>query len=128
MATAEQIKSLIKSHYLENDDEFYTIALQVAAHEARQGHIALANDIKAILDNKNKERKAVYVALSPELIGLINVQQPNIPRNAMVLSELLSERIDRIIFEFKQQNRLKSFGLNNRRKIMLSGPPGTGKR
>ena len=38
MATAEQIKALLKS-YAEGDDErFYATAIQVAAHAARQGH------------------------------------------------------------------------------------------
>jgi len=127
MATAEQIKSLIKSHYLEDDDRFYTIALQVAAHEAKQGHSALANDIKQIIDKNDKKKKSVYIALSPELVGLITAQQPSVPRNSLVLSESLSNRIDRIIFEYRQQSILKNYGLNNRRKILLSGPPGTGK-
>jgi len=46
MTTAEQIKSLICSHLSEYDERFYTLALQVAAHEAQQGHAALAHDIR----------------------------------------------------------------------------------
>ena len=42
MATAEQIKSLIKSHFSDQQEQFCTIALQLAAHEARQGHQSLA--------------------------------------------------------------------------------------
>lgn len=38
MATAEQIKSLIQSHFMGSDERFATIALQIAAHEARSGH------------------------------------------------------------------------------------------
>jgi hypothetical protein len=33
MATAEQIKALIRSHIDEDRERFYTLALQVAAHE-----------------------------------------------------------------------------------------------
>ena len=39
----------------------------------------------------------------------------------------LSKRIERIIHEYRQQGKLKSHGLSNRRKVMLVGPPGTGK-
>lgn len=46
MATAEQIKALLKSHVDRDDQRFFSIALQVAAKEARQGHHKLANDIK----------------------------------------------------------------------------------
>ena len=38
MATAEQIKSLIRSYLSDDDERFYTIVLQVAAHESQQGH------------------------------------------------------------------------------------------
>ena len=37
MATAEQIKSLIRSHLNDQPEQFFTISLQVAAHEAKQG-------------------------------------------------------------------------------------------
>ena len=39
----------------------------------------------------------------------------------------MKNRIDRIILEYRQQNKLKSYGLTHRRKILLTGPPGTGK-
>jgi SpoVK/Ycf46/Vps4 family AAA+-type ATPase len=47
--------------------------------------------------------------------------------SALVLPEQLKGRIERIIREYRQQGRLKTHGLSNRRKILLSGPPGTGK-
>ena len=127
MATAEQLKSLIKSHYLDDDERFYTIALQVAAHEAKKGNKLLANDIKKIIDSNEKKKKSIFIALSPELVGLVIIQQPNTPRNALILTDTLSKRIDKIIFEFRHQTKLSSYGLRNRRKILLSGPPGTGK-
>jgi hypothetical protein len=48
MATAELLKSLIHSHYSDDRERFYTIALQVAAYEAQQGHGALAHEIRGI--------------------------------------------------------------------------------
>jgi hypothetical protein len=49
MATAEQIKALLKSHADRDDQRFYSIALQVATKEARQGHHKLANELKALV-------------------------------------------------------------------------------
>lgn len=51
MATANQLKTLIKSHFEENNEKFNTVALQIAAHEAKLGHSNLANDIRQIIDN-----------------------------------------------------------------------------
>jgi len=46
MATAEQIKALIKSHAGRDDTHFYSIAMQMAAQAARQGHSRLANELR----------------------------------------------------------------------------------
>lgn len=54
MATAEQFKALLKSHAEGDEPRFYSIALQVAAKEARQGHSKLANDIKLIVEKSQK--------------------------------------------------------------------------
>ncbi|WP_370976676.1 hypothetical protein [Enterobacter roggenkampii] len=54
MATAEQFKALLKSHAEGDEARFYSIALQVAAKEARQGHSKLANDIKLIVEKSQK--------------------------------------------------------------------------
>jgi len=51
----------------------------------------------------------------------------DVPQSALVLPEQIRQRIQRIIHEHRQQEKLKGFGLSNRRKIMLAGPPGTGK-
>ena len=49
MATADQIKSLIRSHYGNQREQFSTIALQVAAHEAMQGHQSVALEIRGLV-------------------------------------------------------------------------------
>ena len=42
MATSEQLLALLKAHYDNDDERFKTIALQIAAHEAKIGHTVLA--------------------------------------------------------------------------------------
>ncbi len=126
MATAEQIKSLIRSHF--NDDErFFTIALQMAAHEARQGHPALAHDIRDIIDTERKKKGPQVISFPKELQGLVLTESPTTPLSSMVLPENLKKRLDRVIHEYRQQHKLKAHGLKHRRKILLIGPPGTGK-
>ena len=48
MAKADYIISLIKSHHNNEPERFTTIALQIAAHEAKLGHTLLADEIKSI--------------------------------------------------------------------------------
>ena len=50
MASAEQLKALLKSHINGDDSHFYSVAMQVAAHEAKLGHGKLALELKALID------------------------------------------------------------------------------
>jgi SpoVK/Ycf46/Vps4 family AAA+-type ATPase len=127
MATAEQIKSLIRSHLSDDAERFYSIALQVAAHEAKQGHTALAHDIRQIVDKARKAKGAVILRFPKDMLGLVLSENPDIARSALVIPSALEGRIERIIHEYRQQNKLKSHGLTHRRKVLLIGPPGTGK-
>ncbi|HHW44632.1 MAG TPA: ATP-binding protein [Desulfotomaculum sp.] len=126
MATAEQIKALIRSHLNEEQEQFITTALQVAAHEARHGHTELAHEIRQLVD-RAKSKPVVVIKFPNELSGLIISEKPAVPLEALVLSKDMKARVERIILEFRQQNKLKSHGLTHRRKILLSGAPGTGK-
>ena len=67
MATAEQIKSLLQSHYKNDNERFTSIALQVAAHEARQGHMSIAKEIKDLESVITKGYSSSFI-LSPKLI------------------------------------------------------------
>lgn len=128
MATAEQIKSLIRSHFSDEPERFFSIALQVAAHEAQQGHEGLAHEIRSIIDKAKKDQSQIIRMKFPQnFMGLVLAETPTTPLSALVVPHELRKRIDRIIHEFRQQQTLKQYGLSHRKKILLVGPPGTGK-
>lgn len=126
MATANQIKTLIKSHFEENNEKFNTVALQIAAHEAKLGHSNLANDIKQIIDN-GKKTSPKLKPLNSELQGLVLEVESDKKLSDLIVPSEIKDRINRIIREFTHRNKLLSHNLENRRKILFSGPPGTGK-
>ena len=126
MAKADQIKNLIKLHFEGQNERFITIALQIAAHEAKLGHSKLANDIKRIIDN-SKSHKPKLKPLNGDLQSLI-LEIEHIERfSDLIVSNNISERIQRIITEYVRVNVLRKHNLSNRRKLLLTGPPGTGK-
>lgn len=133
MANSDQIKALIKSHSERDDKRFYAVALQVAASAAKSGHHKLATELKELLSElKSKGVKGegeVYRILpkNREIEGLFSIKNPEIRKNDMVLTEEVSEKFNRIILEQRQAHKLKDFGLEPRKKILLVGPPGTGK-
>ena len=128
MATAEQIKALITSHYKDNSEQFLTTALQIAAHEAQQGHVALAHELRDLVDRARSENSPKNILLFPQdLNGLIFSEEPKLKFASLIVDEHLKQRIERIVLEFRQQSKLKHHGLLHRRKILLAGAPGTGK-
>ena len=126
MATANQLKTLIKSHFEENNEKFNTVALQIAAHEAKLGHSNLANDIRQIIDN-GKKTSPKLKPLNSELQGLVLEVESDKKLTDLIVPSEIKDRINRIIREFTHRNKLLSHNLENRRKILFSGPPGTGK-
>jgi SpoVK/Ycf46/Vps4 family AAA+-type ATPase len=126
MAKAEYLLPLIRSHFDKEDERFVTLALQLASHEAKLGHTALADEIKKIVD-KSKLNKYKNKTFPSDLQGLII--ERNVAENISDLIAPLNikEKINRIIGEFNQRDKLHRNDLQNRRKILLSGPPGTGK-
>ena len=128
MATSEQVKALIRSHYNDNSEQFFATVLQIAAHEARQGHSELAHEIRELVDRAKNETVQKNILVFPQdLNGLIFTEQPELSLSSLIVSIQLKQRIERIVTEFRQQNKLKSHGLSHRRKILLAGAPGTGK-
>lgn len=126
MATANQLKTLVRSHFEDNNEKFNTVALQIAAHEARLGHINLANDIRKIIETSKNNRPKLK-NIDPNLQGLFLEIYPQVRLSDLVVATQIKERIVRIIKEFTSKEKLLKHNLENRRKILLSGHPGTGK-
>ena len=55
MASAAQLKALFKSHAEGDTSQFHSIALQVAADEARKGHPELAKELRDIIDQERRQ-------------------------------------------------------------------------
>lgn len=127
MATAEQIKALVRFHSSEQPEQFFTVALQIAAHEARKGHIGLAHDIRDIIDKAREQQNKKILPFSTDLEHLIITTEPTQRLPVLVQSDGMKERIQRILREYRQKDKFEKYGLSHRRKILLVGPPGTGK-
>ena len=135
MTTARHIVTLLKSHIAGDEDRFLATAMQLAAHEARQGHGKLAQDLKELVDGaKNREptmrreaRPVPLVQPKGELAGLLDARYPDLRLADMILPDVLRDRLERVLGEQRQQQNLREHGLHPRRKLLLVGPPGSGK-
>lgn len=135
MATARQLRALLKSYGEKDDERFYAVAMQLAAHEARLGHGKLARELRGLIDQARSRRPAARREPSPvplasprgELAGLLSVSYPDVRLGDMVLPEAVQRRLKRVLREQRQQSKLLSHGLPPRSKLLLVGPPGSGK-
>lgn len=131
MANAEQLKALLKSHMEGDDDRFFSVAMQVAAHEAKLGHGKLAKEMRTMIDEAKRRRgvgSLVPIGCpSGELANLLEASYPKARLSDMILSDVLAQQIERVIREQRHAGRIVEHGLSPRRKLLLTGPLGTGK-
>lgn len=126
MATYEQVKYLIRAHYSSDPSNFRTAALQLAASEAKKGHQKIAQELRDIINKGTDNQKRNILIAQKKNEYFENIEAID-SISDIVLSENLEKRINRILNEYSQKVKLNKFGLSNRRKILLEGPPGTGK-
>ena len=136
MTTSRHLVALLQSHVSGDDQRFLMVATQIAAHEARQGHGKLAQELREVIEAVKSKgatvaRRGVGPALiaqpKGELSSLVAVRYSDIRLNSMVLPDALKKRLARVITEQRQQEMLRARGLQPRRKLLLVGPPGSGK-
>jgi SpoVK/Ycf46/Vps4 family AAA+-type ATPase len=128
--SGEHVKALVQSHASGNDEAFYSVALQVAAQAARQGHHRLAADLKAAVDNSRTQRpKKVTSIAQPRgyLSDLVIATHPTVSLKDLVLPEELAAQVRRILTEQLQRKSLLDHGFEPAHRLLFEGPPGTGK-
>ena len=127
------ITAMVRSHASGDEDAFYSVALQVAAREARQGHHRLASDIKKAVDSSRRRARSplATVATLPrpegDIAGLVEISQPQVRLRDLVISPELGEQITQVIQEQRQRSVLIEHGFTPMHRLLLEGPPGTGK-
>ena len=125
MATAEQIKSLVKAYSAHDDEKFKTVVLQIAAHEAKLGHGSIAQELKKEAINIGKNSGIIKIPIQNK--ALLDYTMPSVKIEELIVSNTVLDKVTRVLIEYRNKNKLYKSGLSNRRKILLEGSPGTGK-
>src|SRR6476646_2862436 len=121
MASAQQLKALLKAYAEGDQNHFLAIAEQVAAHEARVGHGKFSQELEQLISLAKRraqtigEPKTVPIAQPKgELVGLLSVTYPKQRLSDMVLPPALRRRLVRIIQEHRHTSRIRTYGLSPR--------------
>ena len=134
MASAEQIKALLKSHVAGDDERFRAVSLQIAAHSARSGDTQLAHELRLLVDEARRTPapagipRAVPIARpAGELAGLVTASYPSTRLGDMTLADPVRRSLKAVVRQYRQRDRLRQHGFAPKRKLLLVGPPGSGK-
>ena len=139
MATAQQIIALLNSHVQGDQEQFLSIALQVAAGEARSGRKDTADQLRRLVQAARNEAahrpptKAADAGAIPiarprgELQTLLSTQYPKLCLSQMVLDKATVKRLTDLLKQQTQRDLLRQHGKVPSSRILLAGPAGSGK-
>lgn len=133
MASAQQLIGLIKSHAEGDETRFFDLAMQLAAAEDQKGHGRLAEQLRAWADAGKSPKRSqsaqptLLAAPRGELGELVGTSYPSTRLSSLILPAAIQDELTHLVSETRQRDRLEARGLHPRRRILLSGPPGTGK-
>ncbi|QOT76327.1 AAA family ATPase [Cupriavidus basilensis] len=141
MARSDQVKALLRAYAGDNHEHFFAVAMQMAADEAHRGHTKLAAELRDLVDaakagrvsaggaarSKVSQRPIPLAQPKGELSELLSVQYPHEHLQHMVLPDAVRNKLNRVLREQRHHEQLRTYGLSPRRKLLLVGPPGTGK-
>lgn len=135
--STKQILALLNSHIDGDEAQLLSIALQIAAQEARQGRADDAEKLKRLVqkarDQRHVGRAAGGQTAIPlarprgELQGLIESSYPKATLASMVLSDDIAVRLGRIVRQQQERSTLREYGQTPTTHMLLVGAPGTGK-
>ena len=129
--SGEHIKALVRSHASGDDASFYAVAAQIAAQAARKGHNRLASDLKQTIDASRRAplARSVTAIAKPrgDLAELVTASFPKVGLRDLIGPPGLLALVRKVVDEQRQRATLADRGFAPAHRLLLEGPPGTGK-
>ena len=139
---ADILKRVVRAIADGSQTDLVRLATKIVESERKVGHIRLAEQLEAILNQaKTKPRRSIAPSQAPDITRTLN-ELPQSRRHGetlatlipheqlehhMVLPDAIERRFARIEAEYAARDRLGAFGLKPRKSVLLYGPPGCGK-
>lgn len=133
MSNAKQILALLKSRAEGDDESFFSVALQIAASEARRGHKHIAEELRSAV-NEARSRPLPDATVSipfsrprGELEGLLEMKDARFNLKEVILSNELNAQLSDFLRQQRKRDWLREHGKFPNNTLLFVGPPGAGK-
>ncbi len=127
MARADLILNLVRASCLGDQAKIRETVEALAANERAKKHTVLADRLLTQLQNGNgRKTNAVFLPNSSNK-PMVFEKAPVRRLDDLVLLPLVSETVRELIAEHHRSDLLRSYNLEPRNRILLTGPPGNGK-
>jgi SpoVK/Ycf46/Vps4 family AAA+-type ATPase len=139
MATARQLVALLSSLNQGDKEQFYAIALQVAAAEAKRGRKTVAEELRVLVEQGRSQLAPQPIGLRGsdvvvpitkprcELQNLLTSSYPQTRLSDLVLPQEIRNRLEGVAEQQRRRDQLRHHGLIPAATMLLVGPPGSGK-
>lgn len=136
MAGGELLSELVRAHFADESTRFDNILNQVIAAEARAGHSQVAQRLRQLrdagvatpVDPAKRLSRAIPLARTTKPLGeVVEIGYSDVHLRDLILNPELTGRLETLVIEQRKKSLLEEHGLRPRRKVLLHGPPGTGK-
>jgi SpoVK/Ycf46/Vps4 family AAA+-type ATPase len=125
MARADLIVQLVQAGSRGKEAEFRKLVEELADEERQKQHHALAD--RLLRSVRSVISRGPRLVADPEAQGLFGERIPERTLDDLLLSDDVTRIVRELVEEQARTSLLRSHGLEPRHRVLLVGPPGTGK-
>ncbi|MDC0274442.1 ATP-binding protein [Planctomycetaceae bacterium] len=128
----ESIRRLFQAFRDGNDSAFHKLAQSIITDQLAANHHSVAKAMQAALGKPNKDSaktsgKILGTLRKKEHHQFLTIYHEPCSTEHLLLEDSVRSRVDRFIDERNNANKLASYGLAPKSKLLFWGPPGCGK-
>ena len=123
----DQILKLVAAHASHNDIEFNETVKSIALAERKKGNTAYSISLKRLLSSGITTHAVNKHPFNEDSKNLFELVSDTRDKDDLIVDKNIQKALEEVISEFDNRDKLVKVGLENNRKLLLEGAPGTGK-
>ncbi len=127
MACADLILDLVRASCRGDKEDIRKRVEALAANERAKSHAILADQLLALLQAGNEHHSGTVTVAKLDDIPLMVEKVPQYQIDDLILAQDISDTVHEFLTEHHRADLLRSYNLEPRNRVLLTGPSGNGK-